>query len=41
MTLMAHGAWGVCPLELMALVSTFGTFGVVWWRVVAWWRRTW
>lgn len=39
--MLAHGGFGPCPLELMVIASSFGAIGVVWWRVVDWWRRTW
>lgn len=37
--LLAHGPLGICPIEVGMLLSSFGAFGVVWWRVVGWWRR--
>lgn len=36
--LLAHGAWGICPLELMVLVTSAGGLWVVWSRAQAWWR---
>jgi hypothetical protein len=38
MMLLAHGALGICPLELMMVVSSLPLVGVMVRRVLAWFR---
>jgi hypothetical protein len=39
MILLAHGAFGICPLEVLAMLASTPALVLAWDRVMTWWRK--